>query len=258
VLPVHEFCEAYDRYYHRTRWVFFPLSIVAAVWPVFVLGEMLWSRDGWLHTTLRPLPDYLILFVALAVTTVLLVPSTLLVLWLFGRLTRRDPRLVCPHCNRGLARSFNRVVATRSCPGCTREILIDVYPVEPAPLSRQEAETQANRWQRTRRWGTCELAMIMFALWCVLAFKDEGAIPDSPVGEVVGMTLVVGASAWMVWWIVRGHRRWRAQQIPCPRCGDSQEPSFVVKYGCCGCCSQPLVADAPAEPVGVAERPPTG
>lgn len=247
MLPVHEFYEAYDRYYRRARWVFHPLLLVAMLWPPLILNNLFRNPDGWLPALLRPhLPSSLISLAGIAVWVVLAAPAVAFVFWLFARLARRDSRLVCPHCERGLARAFPRVVATRACPGCEREILVDPFPAEPVPLSRQEAETRANRWQRARRWGTCELGVFMFAIGGFMALTDEGVIPE---GDVAATTLIGGSLAWVVWWIVRGERRRRSQQIPCPRCGASQEPTFVAKFGRCSWCSQPLVADTPAEPV---------
>jgi hypothetical protein len=237
--------------------VFLSLVIFALIWPALFLDPLL-SPDGSLQTNLRPhLPGYLISLVWIAVYLALAIPGLGIVTWLFGRLARCFPRLVCPYCDRGLARSFQRVVATRACPGCEREILVDYVPEETALLSREEADNRRALWQRSRQRELCEVAAFILVIWCAIAFKEEGVIPDGMAGEWVEGVLLGGAVTWMIWVCVRQRRRFKTR-IVCPRCGWKHEPPFVAKFGRCGECSQPLVANAPTEPVGVAGEPADG
>jgi len=62
---------------------------------------------------------------------VLVFASCMLGAWHNQARSRRDPRLVCPHCLAPLQLYGALVIATRNCPGCGLRVL-----AEPVPLSR--------------------------------------------------------------------------------------------------------------------------
>jgi Zn-finger nucleic acid-binding protein len=160
-------------------------------------------------------------------------------------LARRDPRLLCPHCKRGLFRLQFRVVATRACPRCQRVILTDPEPQKPVPLTRAQAdENRAKFWRENRRsligfptiWLSV-IGLIFGSMW----LKDAGWI-----GESVAICVACSAAAfmlgWLVWSAIRSMRS-LSQMIRCPRCGAKQDPIGLAKFGHCTRCSQPLVAE---------------
>ncbi len=251
MLPVHEFCEASGRCYRRARWALYPLLIVATTVPVFLLFPLISKR---LNADLRPHVRESVFSVVLILSALLCLlpsaPPALLVAWLFGRQARRNPRLVCPHCDLALAHYSSRVVATRSCPQCDQVILIDPFPAEPVPLTPAAAVEQAARWRRFRRRGLRVIALMALVPLPLLVLDGEGVLPNS---NAVAAVLASGVVIWTVWMGVRNSRQRRALMLTCPRCGELQEPDFVARFGHCGACSQPLIDDSPSEPTAVGE-----
>jgi hypothetical protein len=240
VLPVNEFREVYVLYHRRARWI---VAITLASLLVafgFILSSLLDSR-GSLGGYLRPLvPEFVVKLLATAISVVAIVPGALLALWFYGHLARHESRLVCPHCDRGLALSLLRVVASRTCPRCEREILADPIPAEPAPLSREEAELRSSRWKRFYWWIRVESVLILLVLCCTHILNAEGTIPER-TGEFLEAVLICVVLAWAVWVGIKS-RRLQQERVLCPRCCTPHEPGFVVKFERCGGCSQPLIA----------------
>jgi hypothetical protein len=170
---------------------------------------------------------------------------------LMRRIARRDVRLVCPHCARTLAFSYRRVVATRACPRCAREVLFDTYPTDPVPLSRANADALGLSQRRLLREMVLATALMLLGCGGVAALTDDYrfGLPGYAVVSLIG-TLWLRGRAW--------HHRWREAKKPvyCPRCMQPNEPVFVARFGGCGCCGQPLVAED-AAPDGVADRTPS-
>ena len=171
-------------------------------------------------------------------------PILLLAVWPIHRLARRDRRLVCPHCRRGLYRSRLRVTATRQCPCCYREILTDPDPQQPVVLPRAEAEALAAK---------CRWDMLKFCLGFPIVplgtvgigfgaehLKDTGVVPEI-LAICVTFAGVLGMIAWVIWSLFQTGRILR-DLVRCPRCELRQTPGSAVKFGRCLRCSQQLVA----------------
>jgi hypothetical protein len=253
MLAVHEFHEAYRRYY---RWAVagWVTSFAVVVAPLVAFGlDPILGPSGTLRSHLEPLVASYVVSIAKMLVFLAFGAIALLGLVLLNSLAARlvrDPRLICPYCARSLvfpSNSYSRVVATRACPRCNREILTDPYPAEPVPLSSDDAEARASRWRQGWRRTSLQFAVLfsgfMIGTWILEAVEEEGAI-SAEVSEALGLALMLAFSSWGVWRIVRNRLLWR-MQIRCPRCGHQQDPSFVARFRGCGACSQPLVAAAP-------------
>ena len=251
MLTVAEFNAAYGRYARRAQRLF--LVVYCAGIPVlfWASGSFL-KRGGAFDTYLasavpHPLAEITRTFALLVFLILLYALLTGILVWFLRRSARREPDLVCPHCSRVLALSFQRVVATRECPRCARELLADPWPIENPPLSREEAQARAARWRRGWAWVSIELvtvAVLLIITDDLVKYLNEQRVLSDRFAEITHWVLLPGLVAWLVWVMIQGYRL-RRTQITCPRCPNPQEPGHVAKFGRCAACSQPLVADPP-------------
>lgn len=249
MLTIPEFNEATDRYMRwrwRIAWASMPFSLAA------VYGFM-W-RDclgDWLRTHLNPtIPTWCIWVLPLTGTLVLSLVSE----WWNRVAVRRDPRLVCPHCNRWLFHSWpksrRRVVATRKCDRCRQVVLADPDPQLSAPpeLTREAVEEWAAHRRRVRKWILASVLLLFPLVFCVLPFGvmalvmwiDETARGFWALLATCTGVLVTGVLVFEAWGIPRV-RRWCRSGVDCPRCQRVETPDWVLEFGHCGWCSQALI-----------------
>jgi hypothetical protein len=139
VLTIPEFRKPADQHLRRASIVL--TVLIACLWIMSGLG----SPVGWVQIhILASGPRWL----AVASSLAILIAFLFLVAWLLVVWANRDPRLRCPHCNKGLVRHHFKVIATRCCPSCAGEILIDPEPQRTATLARTEVESVARRHMR--------------------------------------------------------------------------------------------------------------
>jgi hypothetical protein len=255
MLTVAEFYEAYARFYRRTWWVF---GLLFILFGVALVGCDL-AAESLLERHLRPhvlgSTLWLVKWSVVGFVGVFAFLLTLLVaqvpLWLCRRVARRDRRLVCPCCDRVLAFAYRHVMASRACPSCGREVLVDPSVADHAPLSREQAEARASQWRRSWRrvvfYFGLALVLFLAGAWSIIALKERGVISERE-GDVADAVLVMVLFAYLSLAAVR-NRHVRSLHVLCPRCGQPQDPTLVAKYGRCGACSQPLVAEPAPEAV---------
>jgi hypothetical protein len=246
VLTISEFNAAAERHDRRVKWV-------QGVYPVVCVCGLLVAFGGpvarlfppWINT-----PNLIVALVLVGLVTALPLRA-----W-----ARRDSRLVCPHCSKGLFGSRIRVVATRKCPRCDRVVVVDPEPSLTPSLKREEVEekvaTQRKKMWRVMRglflWTPAALALLTGIGFGTEALENAGVI-SKPVSKCVMILLMIGLIAllgWLLWLAITIFPR-KSNLIKCPRCDDHQHPDFVQQFGRCSQCSQQLVADSSAEPVAV-------
>ncbi len=240
MLTVREFSTAADRHWRRCVWV---LRVLFAPLVVLLLVSHFWFPQlgsSWL--------DVLGLF-ALPLGLLLLAAAPL------NMAARRDPRLVCPHCGKGLFRSRFRVFATRKCPRCDRELLDEADPPEP-PGMTQEVERLAVRHRQLHR-AFFLLLGFMFLVATPVGLGCDALVAagwmSHFVAECIAVVMIVSMFALMIWGAA-GVVRCRYAFIECRQCRWVHTPGRLLKTGCCANCNRPMVA----LPGGVAAETPAG
>jgi hypothetical protein len=246
MLTIPEFRAAADRY---LRWAMRGLGVVWLVVLVCLITPLLVEHDltGRLRNQLPPSIQAWLDGRGPLLTALLILLSAYPAVLLLVRWTRRDPRLVCPHCRAGLWRRRYRVVVTRHCLGCGQQVLADLDPPPTIPphLTRAEADAILAGNRRTI-WRV--VAVLPTA--CVLGFGtaigfglmwDAGWVTESlAVGGMAAA--VVGLLAASEWALVKLWKLARSV-ITCPRCARDCPPEWALKFGGCGYCGQRFVAE---------------
>jgi hypothetical protein len=255
MLTVAEFNAAADRHLWRVmRWFGLPLFVL-----MLGIGVTIhWVVDPvpWLRAHVHPgFPAALV--DPLAVIAVIF-PFCLVAVWPIHALAWRDRRLVCPHCRRGLYRSYRRVIATRKCPRCSREILTDPDRRRRPKLTREEVDAGAARCRRIG-YGFFLGLLLAFPIAIGLIAGANYLMKSALISKTLAnCALVAGLLvfvAGMVWACIQGFRLLETF-IWCPRCGERNEFGAVKKFGGCCHCSQPLIRSQRA--VGAAGGLPGG
>jgi hypothetical protein len=147
-----------------------------------------------------------------------------------------------------LVRHHFKVVATRRCPRCASEILIDTMPQHTANLAGKYVEAVA--W-RHRRKGLVFLFGLPL-LWLVAVGAIYGAFwlnKAGWIGESLSIAVVCistcGLFTWVIWSLIQSLRMLR-EKVGCPRCQAAIFPELVSKSGGCGWCGQRMIADPPS------------
>lgn len=245
MLTVREFNEAVRGHLHQTLALPIAAWILVFVSAWFVLPQfsariasgLSWIGPDWLANTLAAFLALILIFVGPA-------SVVLLIDWVRNLRTRPDPRLSCPHCEKWLVRPWGRVVATKHCPRCSREILTDPDRPQPAPLTRKEVEALAARVRRS--------ALVFVGLLVVVSvgtglgfwaehLQDAGVLSELPALCVMGAG-ALAVVAFLVRSIIQDART-PCRLVTCPRCTGRTHPEFVLKFGHCAECSQPLIAE---------------
>jgi hypothetical protein len=259
VLTIPEFREAVDRYMRQQRramWAILPLGCV----PFFAF---FWREPlaDWFRTHFHPATPT---WVVWAVPYASILALAFLLDWWGRVVARRDPRLICPHCDRRLFRAYYkslpRVVATRKCDRCKCEVLTDPEPQLPVPpeLTRSALEAWVAHRRRVRRWILAS-ALLLF--------------PLVACGLTAGVTtLVIWIDASLAFWGLLGTmlvicvfevwagyrlRKWRRKGVNCSRCHHAQPPDWTLEFEHCGRCGQRLVVPPSAEDVTTEREPST-
>lgn len=246
VLTIPEFKAAADRFKFRRFWpVMFVYCLFATPCSLLVLVFTKYL------TTVLGVPWVVSLPIAFGALIVVLIPTS----WILGRImnrrSRRDPHLVCPHCERFLALAERgRVIATRSCPGCSGRILAEPEaPSAEIPL-RPRAEVVAIDADLKRR------VRILIGGWACLSVAWIASFAWG--NGLVGMCLFVNGFP-----LLLALHIWAIQPLnllACPHCKAWCYPGLALRTERCGKCGQPVLADSPADAarVGVAEESPRG
>jgi hypothetical protein len=119
MLTVEKFHDAVTAHFARSRWLVYSVmigcvlilvaeTVVASYTPLGAWGFF----DGGFK----------------AVVGVLTMASCMLGAWHNEARSRRDPRLLCPHCERPLQMHGALVIATRNCPNCGLRVLAEPTP----------------------------------------------------------------------------------------------------------------------------------
>lgn len=267
MLSIPEYRAAAAGFAKRAWWVN-PLAFLNLLVCLGPIAYLLSERDAlvaWARTHLHPEFPTSALPLLLGWAVCCLVEAVLfnrLVRWRLARLARRDSRLVCPHCRwcPGQGGAWCEAVATRRCPGCGREFLADVAQPAPAapPVVRAELGESVRVRSRVRRrtlrwrWGIFLVALGVVAGFALRADSGRASDPLAVGGIMTALVACAIASAWLD----APRRKPDRVGIACPRCGGRWAPEWALKYGGCGFCGQPLVADP--EPAGVAVGSPVG
>ena len=249
MLSVSEFNAAAERHLRRVMRV---LLLLIGL-PLGLAITFMWFVDPRAHIHPK-CPAWLVPCGLIGVCIVILLVAA----WPLNRWARRDSRLVCPHCGRGLFRARCRVAGTRRCPRCAWDILIDPEDPRPAPLNREKAEALAARFRCALR------TIILFFVGVVLILVTVGIGCDALVatgwmnhdvseGIAVVMTVLLG-SGWG--WCGIQVFRLPSTFVHCPRCRYDHLPGQALQLGCCRACGQSLIAGPST--VGVAEESPRG
>jgi hypothetical protein len=240
VLTVPEFNAAHDRHLRRVQWLFL-------VFLACLLNAWMWDFDSvvWVHTHIdESIPSWAVRVGVYTTPITLLFPVGLLLV----RWAHRDPRLCCPLCDKGLVRHRFKVVVTRHCPRCNREILTDPDRQLAPTITRIEVESLARR--NLRRNLTSILGL---ALGCAVGaglglgaerLKDMGWLSET-VAICITAGGVLAFFALMTYSVICVIRQLR-ERITCPRCHARLYPEMAAKWGGCGWCGQRMIADPPA------------
>jgi hypothetical protein len=240
VLTVAEFNVATNRHLRRVLWVF--RAICVLIIAVLIIFRYFLDPDEWFEANIHPdFPSWLVKWPGMVVLCALL----LVIAWSLNRIARCDPRLVCPHCHRGLFRARLRVVATCKCPRCGCEMLTDPEPSRAATLARTDVEELRAKYRsEIRRISFGCLIAYLFLLvtagGCVFLSCSE-SIPE----EIIACIAEVAMVAWfarMGWLLICVFRLMR-MGVHCARCRFLNEPNHATQFGRCGSCSQPLIAE---------------
>jgi hypothetical protein len=236
MLTVGEFNAAADRHHRRLGRVL--ILIVSFFLGVVLTFTFLIDLTVLLPVHVQPWHALLGLWVAC-------IAGIFAAVWAIDRSARRDPRLVCPHCDRGLFRARCRVAGTRKCPRCAQEILIDPDDPRSAPLTPEEAETRAVRF----RWILFRFVPLMFVVSVVLYFPVatwlDALVEGGWISPTASESIFNGIRLSLVLWAVIQLYRLSCTLISCPRCRYVDTPRVAVKHGRCQACGQTLVAVPP-------------
>jgi hypothetical protein len=236
MLTVREFKAAHDRHVRR---------VLNRVCPYLMLGcvlSVLVDPKKWLPASIHSAcPAWLVSWYGVTgiVFAVLLVLARSMNSW-----ARRNPSLVCPHCNRGLLGWCLHVIGTRKCPFCQTEILTDPEPPKRARLTRAKAEPRAARERRAFREFVLWLAIFLVGIPVILACG--ALISNRRMSETVSVCIAIGMAVapivWLIGLLIRGI--WLLEPgVRCPRCRDINRFGSALKYGRCTNCSQPLIRE---------------
>lgn len=182
-------------------------------------------------------------------------------LWLVVRGMRRDPRVVCPHCNQSLAGNPNLVVASRNCFRCGRRVLSEPERLEsqsgsPAHEVRLLTCTEFDRARRAHsgRLGLLFLVPVLVAVAVLVPLKpyyDDVfgfLIPRYGVWSAVALIstmVIIVAAVTVALMVVFRKRTVRDRRLLCPHCGRLlvQVASLAAVTGNCGHCGRKVLAD---------------
>lgn len=237
MLTIQEFATAADRHWRRCLRVLFALSVVLLA-VAFWLSQL---GSSWLVVVgLMAVPVVLMLLAA--------VPLNMA--------AHRDPRLVCPHCEKGLFRSRFRVFAIRACPRCRRELFDDSDPPEPPSLTRDELEDLAARYRRFLRAGFLWLPLTLL-ITAAIGLGSEALVDAGwmrkPVSEGIAVVLLVVLFAVAIRGAIFSLRSW-STLVACRRCGWIHSPRRLMKTGQCDKCHRTMVVVPSGD--GMAAGPP--